>query len=91
MIASDVKADNVTSTDTVVSGRRRLKGYTAHGGASDGSVVLRDGGASGTVMLTIQVESNGNSEVNIPSAGILFQTDIHATLTNVAGFTAFTA
>jgi spermidine/putrescine-binding protein len=52
-------------------------------GGSTGSVVLKDGGSSGTTIMTINTVANGETfNVVIPAEGVLFATDAYATLTN---------
>lgn len=91
-IGGDVKAASVTATGAVVPRGARLRGlhFNDTSGGTAGSVVLRDGGAGGTVKLTINTPGQGASnDVMIPGAGIVFDTDIHVTLTNVDGVTVF--
>jgi hypothetical protein len=86
---TDVKAAYVSATGTVFGGRTRLRGFLIVPGASAGSVVLRDGGASGTTVFNIVTAAAGAPiSVLIPAEGVLFATDIHATLSN-AIITAF--
>jgi hypothetical protein len=59
----------------------------AHAGTG-GSFILKDGGASGTTKLTIDTPAAAGSHLmTIPGSGILFGTDIHATLDDVDGIT----
>jgi len=63
--------------------------------ATAGSIILRDGGASGTIEFQMDVPASaaGTGAVNtvyIPDDGILFETDVHATLSNCT-VTAFYA
>lgn len=87
---SDIaRAASVTSTGTAVATTNgRILGLHIAGGASDGTLVLRDGGGSGTNLCgTITVNAGQDTYWPIPGAGIPFGTDVHATLTNVAGVT----
>ena len=80
---TDVKAVYVSATGTVFSGRTRLRGLIIVPGASAGSVVIRDGGGSGTTLLNIATTAAGVPfSVLIPGEGVLCLTDIHATLSN---------
>lgn len=80
---TDVKAAYVSATGTVFAGRTRLRGVLVVPGASAGSVVIRDGGGSGTTVLNITTVAAGTPfNVLIPADGVLFTTDIHATLSN---------
>jgi len=66
-------------------GRNRVKAIYIVPAGGAGSVVLRDGGASGSVKITVNTMASSTSEnyVLMPGEGLLFQTDIHATLTTV--------
>jgi hypothetical protein len=89
MAGSDVKVSYVAATGTVVGGRTRLCGLHYHSGGSTGKIVLRDGGASGTVVMTLDFHSNSTGDLTIPEEGILFETDIHATYTSITSATFF--
>ena len=83
-----IHAVTVTSTGTAYGGRARLKGlyYVSNGTA--GSIVVRDGGASGTVRLNLAIPAvAGAYDLIIPDDGILHETDMHVTLTNVTSST----
>lgn len=85
----DVKSARATATGTLVGERTRLKGVVVTGTAGAGSVIFRDGGASGPILLQLDVLANAEKEIDIPGEGILFSTDIHVTiaaLTSVVGF-----
>ena len=79
---TDVKAASLSATGTVFSGRSRLKGLTISF-ASGGTVVIRDGGASGVTIFSYTAPAAaGTINVVIPAEGILCATDAHATLTS---------
>lgn len=86
----NVQAATKTSSDTLVSGRQRLKGLVITSGAGAGSLVFKDGGSGGTTLLTINTPAGvGLMDVLIPGAGILFTTDIYVAITAVTSVTAF--
>ena len=87
----DVKAAHTEATGTLVSGRTRVKGYQCLSGGTAGDIILRDGGASGTVRLQFNVPANTNNPFAnlIPGEGILFTTDVHVTLPTAAKITVF--
>ena len=66
-------------------GRVRVKAIYIVPTGSAGTVVLRDGGASGSVKITVNTMASSTSEnyVLMPGEGLVFQTDVHATLTTV--------
>lgn len=86
---TDVKAARATATGTMVDTRTRLKGVVVTGSAGAGSVVFRDGGATGPVLLQLDVLANAEKDISIPGEGILFSTDIHATITALTSVVAF--
>jgi len=88
---TDVLASHVEATGTMVSGRVRVKGYQCLSGGTAGDIILRDGGASGTIRLQFNVPANTNNPFSnlIPGEGILFTTDVHVTLPTAAKITVF--
>ena len=80
---TDVKAISLAASGSVYGTRTRVKGLVITPGASAGSVVMKDGGASGTTIFTINTVANGQVEsILIPGEGVLFYTDVYATLSN---------
>ena len=86
----DVKSAHTDATGTLVSGRNRLKGYQCVSGGVAGDVIIRDGGASGTIRLQFNISTNLVAfGMPIPGEGILYYTDIHVTLPTDAKITVF--
>ena len=89
----DVKSTHRNSSGTVFAQRTRVKGFSVCAVASQlGTLLLRDGGASGPVLIEIDIPSNSNPNsfyVAIPQQGVLFTTDVYATITNIASVTVF--
>ena len=93
---SDVKASapltatgafGTAANSSIAIGRARIRAVRFVNGASAGSVVFRDGGASGAVVLTLgtaAVANEGTSHIDLPGRGILCQTSVHGTVTNTA-------
>jgi hypothetical protein len=80
---TDVKANSMAASGTVFGDRTRVRGMVIEPGASAGSVVLKNGGSSGTTVMTINTLAGGETfNVYIPAEGVLFSTDVYATLTN---------
>lgn len=82
-----------TNQATANIGGARVKGvYVVHG-ASAGSVVFRDGGASGSTKMTINTVASATiaTYLPLPGEGVLFRSDIHGTITNAASVTLFYA
>ncbi len=72
--------------------RTRVKGVHIICGASAGSLVIRDGGASGSVLATINTPTAANAGyvfMFFPAQGVLAQSGLHGTLTNVTSATLF--
>lgn len=77
---TDVKAVQVTSTNPVYGAPTRVKGITISY-ATGGTVVLKDGGASGVTRYSFTAPAAaGSINVLLPGEGIKFDTDVHATL-----------
>lgn len=80
---TDVKATSLAASGTVFGQRTRVRGALIEPGASAGSVVFKDGGSSGTTIMTINTTAGGDPfPVLIPGEGVVFTTDVYATLTN---------
>lgn len=93
MMQGDVNAKHVNASGTVYAGRARVKGFSICATASQaGTLLLKNGGSSGTTLIEIDIPSNSNPNsfyVAIPQEGVLFATDVYATLTNIASVTVF--
>lgn len=87
-VGQDVRSSNITATGTAVSGPARVKGIWYRGTAAAQTVVLRDGGGAGTVKLTLDGLAVADVRyLDLPEGGMVFATDVHATLTNVDSLT----
>ena len=83
MMQTDVKANSLAASGSVFADRTRVKGMVIEPGTGPGSVVLKDGGASGTTVMTVNTTANGEPfNVLIPGEGVLFNTNVYATLTD---------
>ena len=75
-----------TGTATVMrAARTRVTSIQGKGNAS-GSIILRTGGATGTVIATYLFGTEGLSEY-VPGSGILFVEGVHATIAGTVGVT----
>lgn len=73
-------------------GRIRIKSLYVVPGAAAGSVVFRDNGASGDILLTLNTPAVANAgaySVIIPGEGVLVETNLHGTVTNTASVVVF--
>lgn len=77
-------------TGTIYAGAANLAGYQIASGGTAGEIVFRDGGASGTVRLRVNITTNtAVISTLIPGNGIRFTTNIHVTLPTGAAVTIF--
>jgi hypothetical protein len=81
-IQFDVKSLERTTSGTVFAGPARVKGVTiSH--ASGGTVVIKDGGASGTTVWSFTAPAAaGSTNIPMPGDGIRCNTDIYVVLTS---------
>jgi glyoxylase-like metal-dependent hydrolase (beta-lactamase superfamily II) len=73
--------------------RTRIKTIYAVNGASAGSVVIREGGSGGNIVLTVDTAASGTAGYTIiplPGEGILVKTGtMHGTVTNTTSMVLF--
>lgn len=82
---TDVMAGDISVTGSVYGARTRVRGLLVSPTSSAGSIVLKDGGASGTTIMTIPTAANGEPfSVNIPANGVVFETNVYATVSNAS-------
>jgi len=70
--------------------RARVKTIYAINGASAGSVVIREGGASGDIIMTLNTAASGTAGYTIiplPGEGILCESGLHGTVTDTTSIT----
>ncbi len=80
----DVKNVHANASGSLLTGRFRVKGIVITStGAGAGSVLIKDGGSSGTTKIEVDVPSTAAfHNVIIPGEGVLFETSVYAALTN---------
>ena len=88
---TDVLSAMATATGTLVAtARTRVKSIVVTHPVGAGLLTLRDGGASGTIKIQITTPAAiGLEPILLPGEGVLFYTDVHATLTSVTAVTIF--
>jgi len=95
---TDVLASAVRTTDgqmldqnAGVIARTRVKAVYIVPAAGAGTVVLRDGGASGQIKVTLNTLSGATASdyIEFPGEGLLFQTNVYADVTTVASVMVF--
>ena len=88
-----VKSTHVSASGPITSSGVPCKvlAVMGLGGASAGSVTLKDGGSGGTAKDTIDAPANGFFSTKIPGGGRNYSTDCYATLNSTApvGVTVF--
>jgi hypothetical protein len=99
MMQTDVLASNtITSsgnlkeaTGTNNLARTRVRAIYIVFGASAGSVVLKDGGSGGSTKITLNTIASATTTQYyiLPGEGVLFGTDVYATITNAASVMIF--
>ena len=72
-------------------GRTRIKAVYMVPTASAGSVIFKDGGSGGTVVMTLNTVASATQPTYLifPGEGVLFSTDVHGTVANVGSVTIF--
>ena len=89
-MAGPIFAKTATSTGRLFGGRTRLKSFVVKtAGSGSPAAVFKDGGGSGTTLLTMAFLTSDDTQVTIPENGMVFETDCHVTLTNIDSITAF--
>lgn len=92
MMQTDVKATSLTASGSVFGGPARVKGIVVTSTDTASSLVLKDGGSSGTTIMTITTPAAaGIQNILIPGEGVKCTTSIYAALAdaNVAAVTVF--
>ena len=90
---TDVRSTHLNASGSVFDQRTRVRGFSICATASSaGTLLLKDGGSSGTTVVEIDIPSNSNPNsfyVLVPGEGVLCSTNIYATITNIASVTVF--
>jgi len=82
---TDIKSTYVSATATAFNGRTRFKSLFVTPGSATGTVVVRDGGASGTLLFSTATTASGTPfNVLLPGEGILCTTDLYVVVTGTA-------
>jgi hypothetical protein len=93
MMQTDVKSTHLNASGSVFAGRARIKGFVLCAVASQsGKIELRNGGASGTIVIEVDIPSNSNPNsfyILVPGEGVLCSTNVYASITNLASVTVF--
>jgi hypothetical protein len=81
----------MTAQNTGALERVRVKAIYIIPAAGAGSVVLRDGGSGGAIKTTINTLASSTSPTYLilPGQGLLFNSNVHATITDVTSVVVF--
>jgi len=83
MSNSNISTASATTTAQVVSGRTRLVGVYFTQTSTAAQLQFRSGGASGSLLLTLNSSAVANSQfIPISNLGILFDDGIHVTFSS---------
>lgn len=88
---TNVFSAHADATGTIYAGATNLAGYQIAPGGTAGEIIFRDGGASGTLLLKVNIPAAPLTPIStlIPGNGIRFSTNIHVTLPTGAAVTVF--
>jgi hypothetical protein len=87
---TNVFSAHADATGTIYAGATNIGGYQLASGGTAGEIVFRDGGASGTVRLRVNITINTAVIATLlPGNGIQFNTNIHVTLPTGAAVSIF--
>ena len=88
---TDVRALTATATGAMGVGRTRLRGLYYVASATAGSIVIKDGGAFGAVLLEIATPASATAANNVvvPAEGVLSTADPYIVVTNATSATVF--
>ena len=80
-----------TNQTPVALGRTRVKAVYMIPSGTAGSVIFKDGGSGGTVVMTLNTVASATQPTDLLFAGegILFSSNVHGTVTNVTSATIF--
>lgn len=88
---SDLQSTRVTSSGSIFDGPGRVRAIALLDAATAGTISIRDGGASGTVLMTLDTpgDASGTQWFELPGNGIRCQTSIYAEFDQAVGVTVF--
>jgi hypothetical protein len=98
MMQTDILASAIRTDDGVVNnqagnalGRVRIKAVYIVPAASAGSVIFKDGGASGTTRMTLNTVGSVTEPTYLllPGEGVLFSTSVYVDVTSIGSVMVF--
>ena len=90
---SDIQSTRLTASGAVFAGPCRIKSIWIVDSAVAGTVEIKDGGASGTTICTLDTVASATAagQVSFPGNGLRCSTSAYVTLTDVTAVTVFYA
>lgn len=85
-MTSDLTCKKLTAAGLVFNGPGRVVTIFAHT-ALAGTFQLRDGGASGDILIDISLPNNSTTSIPLGGNGVRFETNIYLTATNIDAIT----
>jgi hypothetical protein len=92
LVSPPLTADGQFTNQTPTAlGRTRIKAVYIVPSALAGSIVFKDGGASGTTILTLNTVASAAQPTYLifPGEGVLFSTNVYGDVTNIGSVTIF--
>ena len=80
-----------TNQASATIGRARVKAVYIVPAATAGSIVFKDGGASGTTVMTLNTVASATQPTYLilPGEGVLFSTNVYGDVTSIGSVTIF--
>ena len=80
-----------TNQASATIGRARIKAVYMIPSGTAGSVVFKNGGASGTTVMTLNTVASATQPTYVlfPGEGVLFSTNVYGDVTNIGSVTIF--
>jgi len=80
-----------TNQTPTALGRTRVKAVYMIPTGTGGSVIFKNGGSGGTVVMTLNTVASATQPTYLifPGEGVLFSTNVHGTVTDVTSVTIF--
>ena len=80
-----------TNQTPTALGRTRIKAVYIVPTGTGGSVIFKNGGSGGTVVMTLNTVASATQPTYLlfPGDGVLFSTNVHGTVANVGSVTIF--
>jgi hypothetical protein len=87
MHSSDAQATTLTSSGPIFAGPGRVAQILYVGGLSAGSIKVRDGGASGTILLDMATTNSGAKQCDFSRTPFYCKASVYVELSNITSCT----